>query len=173
MRRLFFLILLPILNAQAAQPSNEAIFSCLMDYSVSSGVILKPLATNEIYEQENYKSAYKASYYFKAGGKDIGYAEKKGQYGIIYAGDIYPIDSAKRLLKTRLSPSQFNPFVADWSKVRDANGIYICVSFNVYGIGPGIGFQKNRAGYLLSASALKRSRILFFISADTALFKGN
>lgn len=166
MKWILFFCLLITFTAQAAQPSRAAIFSCMSGYSVSPKVTLVEFPTNEINVEDDYKSGYHATFYIKVDGKDIGYAEKNDQYGIIYADDIYPVNGAKRLLNTKLQASDFNPSLASWSKITDATSQYLCVSFNFDGIGRSGSFQKVRGAYLLSIETAQHSRKLFFAVAN-------
>lgn len=148
--------------AQAKEPTDAAIRSCLSGQSISPGVELKQLANNEVSEMDDYKSGYNVTYYFEAAGKEIGYAKKKNINAIIYDGDIFPISKAIILLSTHIKPYDFNPYLADWSEVNDSSGHYLCVSFNFDGLGRSGSFQGERGGYLLSIPLVKRDRKLFF-----------
>lgn len=161
---LFCLLVTP--HVQAAEPSRAAIYSCLLGRSISPTVTLDELPTHEILSQNDYRSGYNATYYFKVGGKDIGYAEKGDRYGIIFAHDIHMANTAKLLIDTTVQPTAFNPSLADWSKISDATGQYLCASFNFEGLGRSGSFQRVRGGYLLSMQAAKHSRKLFFVVAN-------
>jgi hypothetical protein len=150
---------------QASVPSKAAVLSCLSGHSTSTQILLRELPTNEILSQDNYSSGYNATYYFKSNGKDIGYAERSGNYGLIFSGVIYPLGSAKPLLQTTRQPIAFTPYLADWSIVTEAHSKYLCVSFNFDGLGRSGSYQKVRGGYLLS-TGLSRMRRLYFAMAD-------
>ena len=80
---LFCLLVAP--SVQAVEPSKAAIYSCLLGRSISPTVALSELPAHDILSQDDYRYGYNARYYFKVGGKDIGYAEKGDRYGIIFA----------------------------------------------------------------------------------------
>lgn len=157
-------------SVQAVEPSNAVIYSCLLGRPTSPTVTLNELPTNEILSQDDYRAGYNATYYFKANGKEIGYARNGTQFGIIYAGHIYPANTAKNLLNTNIPPSDFDPSLAEWSTIIDTHGQYLCASFNFGGLGRSGSFQAVRGGYLLSISAKKRSTKLFFVVANTGRY---
>ncbi len=167
-----YLLLLGLLLVQhgyAAEPSRAVIYSCLIGYSMASTVHLDELPTNEILSEDDYKSGYSATY-FHIKGKDIGYAEKTGSHGIIFAGNIYPATAAIPLLDTKIVPSPFDPSLASWSMVTNGKERYLCVSFNFEGLGRSGNFQNVRGSYLLSILPAKGSRQLFFGIANTKVY---
>lgn len=153
--------------AQAAEPSSTAMRSCLLGRSISPHVAVRELPNHEILSQDAYRAGYDAPYYFKVNGKDIGYAERGDNYGIIFSGNIYPLKSARRLLSTDAQPMSFNPNLADWNTVTEANRQYLCVSFNFDGLGRSGSFQNVRGGYLLSIKAANHANTLYFVVMNT------
>jgi hypothetical protein len=172
MRWILLCCLIGAQSVQAAEPSNAVIYSCLLDRPTSPTVTLNELPTNEILSQDDYRAGYNATYYFKANGKEIGYAKNGTQFGIIYAGHIYPANTAKNLLNTKTPPRDFEPSLADWSTITDTTGQYLCASFNFEGLGRSGNFQAVRGGYLLSISAKKGTQKLFFAVANTGGYPG-
>lgn len=166
-----FLLVLAISSGTVeAAPSNAAIYSCLLAYSVAQSVQLAELPTSKINVEDDYKAGFDAKFFIKVDGMDIGYAVKNNnQAAIIYSGNIYPLKVARRLLGTKEKPSEFDPYLAEWSQVRDATGDYLCASFPTGALGQSGGFQKVRSGYLLSI-APKQRRTLYFVIADTDRF---
>jgi len=133
----------------SAVPSKAVQSSCLVGEATSTAVNVVELARNLISEQENYADGYDAVYYFLDGKTEIGYGEKSGKGGVIYAGKIYPIEHAKVISMPHSKPSEFSPALASWNRVRDASGAYLCVNFNFDGIGRSGSFQNFKGGYLL------------------------
>lgn len=166
-----FLLLLAISSgAVEAAPSKAAIYSCLLAYSVAPSVQLAELPTSEINVEDDYKAGYDATFFIKVDGRDIGYAVKKNnQAAIIYSGNIYPLKAARRLLGIKEKPSEFDPYLAEWSKVGDATGDYLCASFPTGALGQSGSFQKVRSGYLLPIDP-KQTRALYFVIANTDRF---
>lgn len=172
MKKLPIVWLLLTSSVVAAEPSKEAIFSCLLGRSISPQTSLVEFAGNEILTQDNYQPGYEASYYFQVEGIDIGFAQNGKKVALIYDGSLYSLKNARLVLGTKVKPSSFAPDLADWSQVRDRSGEYLCVSFNFEGLGRSGSFQYVRGGYLLSLSNEKRSRELFFVTADTSRYAG-
>ena len=137
------------LSAHAKTPSNVAISSCLAAQALSSSVKWRPIATDKIYSEDDYKDGFDATYYVIAGGKQIGYAERGEEKAIFYGDHIFPIARARMLPGFNLRPTELNPFAADWATVEDESGTYLCVSFPFGGLGRSGGFQKYRSAYLV------------------------
>lgn len=164
--RIFLLLIAASSNALAAPPSKEAIYSCLLAYSVAPSVRVVELPTKEINVEEGYRAGYDAKFFIRHAGKDIGYAEKGNSAAIIYSGRLYTLTSAQPLLGTTEHPNEFDPYLSDWSQVRDRTGRYLCVSFPTGILGQSGGFQKVRSGYLLAIDE-KPARTLYFAIANT------
>ncbi|GJJ00997.1 hypothetical protein RugamoR64_15350 [Duganella rhizosphaerae] len=160
-RGLFFLLSLVVLDAWAAEPSRAAILSCLSARAVSSSVTWRALPTEEINSQDDYKDGFNATYYLNLQGKDIGYAEKGAEKGILLDHKIYPVDSARALSGFATRPTELNPYVAEWGTVTDARGKFVCVSFPFGVLGQSGSFQKNRSAYLMSLTGSKNARVLY------------
>ena len=137
------------LSAHAKTPSNVAISSCLAAQALSPSVKWRPIATDKIYSEDDYKDGFDATYYVIAGGKQIGYAERGEEKAIFYGDHIFPIARARMLPGFNLRPTELNPFAADWATVEDESGTYLCVSFPFGGLGRSGGFQKYRSAYLV------------------------
>lgn len=165
---LLFIVIQP---SFAKQPSDAVVFSCLTARSISSDVKFKALETNEIAEMDNYKSGYKAVYYFENAGTDTGYAKNGNRRALIYDGNVFPIEKAFVLPNARLRFYDFNPYLADWSKVTDKSGQYLCVSFNFDGLGRSGSLQAERGGYLLAVPVSKYAKGLFFATGNVNLKK--
>ncbi|RFP15077.1 hypothetical protein D0T23_13895 [Duganella sp. BJB475] len=129
--------------------------------SVSSSVTWRALSTEEINSQDDYQDGFNATYYLAVQGKDIGYAEKGAEKGILFDHKIYPVDSARALSGFAMRPTELNPYVAEWGTVTDSRGKFGCVSFPFGVLGQSGSFQKNRSAYLLSLTASKNVRILY------------
>jgi hypothetical protein len=149
-----------------ATPSTAAIYSCLLAHAVGPSVHLAKLSTSQINVQDDYAAGYDAKFIIKVGDKDVGYATKNRHAAIIFSGQIYPLKAARRLLRIKEAPTEFDPFLAEWSKVSDASGGYLCASFPTGDLGQNGSFQKVRGGYFLQIDR-KRPRALYFVIADT------
>jgi hypothetical protein len=152
-----------------AAPSTAAIYSCLVAYAVGPSVQLAELPTSEINVEDNYAAGYDATFFIKVDDKDIGYATRNKRAAIIFSGHVYPLESARRLLGIKEAPTEFDPFLAEWSKVSDATGGYLCVSFPTGDLGQNGSFQKVRSGYLLQIDR-NQPRALYFVIANTDRF---
>ena len=152
MKRLCLLILggLFSFNAHAKTPSKMAILSCLAAQAMSPSVKWRPIATDKIYSEEDYKDGFDASYYVISSGKKVGYAERGEEKAIIYGEHIFPIARASMLPGFDVRPTELNPFSADWATVYDKSGSYLCVSFPFGDLGPSGSFQKYRSVYLVA-----------------------
>jgi hypothetical protein len=129
---------------------------CLATRATSPNVVLRELPTNEVLSQDDYKSGYAAPFYFKAERQDIGYAVRGNGAALIFSSRLYPLASAKAVLGTTMAPSTFNPNLSDWSTVGESRGRYLCVSFNLDGLGRSGSFQNVRGGYLLSITGTRK-----------------
>lgn len=165
-RALFFLVSLILLDAQAAEPTRAVILSCLSARSISSSITWSALPTAEINSQDDYEDGFNATYYLTLQGKDVGYAEKGAQKGILFDHKIYPVDSARVLSGFATRPTELNPDVAEWGTVTDRRGKFICVSFPFGALGQSGSFQKIRSAYLLSLTGVKDARILYFATGN-------
>jgi len=165
LRRLFLLLLVSS-DSLAATPSKHTIYSCLLAYSVAPSVRVTELPTKEINVEDDYRAGYDAKFFIRHAGKDIGYAQKGNSAAIIYSCRIYPLTTARPLLGTAEQPSEFDPYLGEWSLVRDRTGRYLCVSFPTGILGQSGGFQKVRSGYLLAVDE-KPVRTLHFVIANT------
>ena len=155
-----------LLDAQAAQPSKSAVYSCLAAQSVSPSVTWRDLPTKEINSEDDYKDGYDATYYLVADGKEIGYAEKGKSKAILYDRNLYPIELAQALPGFEVRPAELNPFFAEWGTVKDASGRYLCVSFPFGVLGQSGSFQMNRSAYLMPFNGEPGSRILYFATGN-------
>lgn len=164
--RIFLLLLAVSSGALAASPSKEAIYSCLVADSVAPSVRVTELPTKEINVEDDYRAGYDAKFFIRYAGKDIGYAQKGNRAAIIYSGRLYTLTSAQPLLGTTEQPSEFDPYLGEWSQVSDRTGRYLCVSFPTGILGQSGGYQKVRSGYLLAINE-KRARTLYFAIANT------
>lgn len=163
MTRLCLLLLSGLIafNVNAKPPSKMVIRSCLAAQAVSSSVKWRPIATNKIYSEEDYKDGFDATYYVISDGKQVGYAERGEEKAIIYGDRIFPIARALMLPGFNVHPTELNPYSADWATVDDKSGSYLCISFPFDDLGPSGSFQKNRCGYLISVARTKRRPILY------------
>lgn len=149
-------------GAFAAEPSDAVVRTCLGAEAVSSKVSYRTLPNQEVLSQEGYKPGYNASYYVDIGGKDIGYAEGQNRQAIIYSGTLYPLESAIAIKghDSQHAAVQFNPYLAEWGRIREHKNRYLCVSFNFDGLGRSGSYQNVRGGYLLDVGT--RNRRLYF-----------
>lgn len=163
MRRVSFVILLfTVANfVQAKPPSRVAIISCLSAQTMSVSVKWLPLPSQHIYAEDNYKDGFHAVYYVRRRGIQVGYAERGEIKAVLYGHQLFPISKAQALPGFATSPSELDPFSADWATVTDSNGTYLCVSFPFGDLGQSGSFQKNRSAYLLAVDSAKRPRILY------------
>ena len=78
MRRLCLLLLSGLIafNVHAKTPSKMVILSCLAAKAMSPSVRLRPIATDKIYSEDDYKDGFDATYYVISHGKQVGYAER-------------------------------------------------------------------------------------------------
>ena len=163
MKRLCLLLLsgLIAVNVHAKTPSKMVILSCLAAQAMSPSVKWRPIATDKIYSEEDYKDGFDATYYVIFGGKQVGYAEREDEKAIIYGGQIFPIAQARMLPGFDERPTELNPFSADWATLADKSGSYLCVSFPFGDIGQSGRFQKYRSAYLIPVGRGKRQPILY------------
>ena len=152
MKRLYLLPLICLIafNVHARTPSKMAILSCLAAQTMSPSVKWRPIATDEIYSEDDYKDGFDATYDVISGGKQIGYAERGQEKAILYGDHIFPIAQAHMLPSFNLQPTELNPFSADWTTIDDKSGSYLCVSFPFGDLGRSGGFQKYRNAYLIA-----------------------
>ncbi len=145
-------------GAFATEPSDAVVKSCLGGEAVSSKLAYRPLRTQEVLSQDEYKPGYNATYYVEIDGKDIGYAEGESNHAIIYYGRLYPLNSAIAINENynQQETIQFNPYLAEWSFIQEKRNLYLCTSFNFDGIGRSGNYQKVRGGYFLEVSRKKR-----------------
>jgi len=167
------LCLLPLLDAQAAAPSQLAVYSCLAAQSVSPTVKWRDVSSKEINSEDDYKDGYDATYYIVVEGKELGYAEKGESKAILYDRNIYPIKLAQALPGFDVHPTELNPFSAEWGTVQDSRGRYLCVSFPFGVLGQSGSFQSNRSAYLIPLSAEHGRRILFSATGNISSFFSN
>ena len=75
MKRLCLLLLSGLItfSANAGTPSETVILSCLAAKAMSPSVKWRPIATDKIYSEDNYKDGFDATYYIISGGKQVGY----------------------------------------------------------------------------------------------------
>jgi hypothetical protein len=158
-------------SASAAEPSRDVAGSCLLGYSLSPHIHVREYKTNEIITEDDYADGYDARFFLQVSGKDIGYAEKGEQFGLIYAGKVYQGTDAKPILGTPGDPAPFEPELASWGEVRDRGRKYLCVSFNFSGLGQSGSFQKVRGGYLMPLPPTGSKNSLFFFIANTDEFR--
>lgn len=162
MKRLCLLLLsfLIAYNVHAALPSKMAILSCLAAQAMSPSVKWRPIATDKIYSEDNYKDGFDATYYVIFGGKQVGYAERGEEKAILYGDHVLPIAQARMLPSFNVRPTELNPFSAEWSTVDDKSGSYLCVSFPFGDLGQSGSFQKYRSAYLLAIDSERGRPIL-------------
>ncbi|SEN98431.1 hypothetical protein SAMN05428959_10417 [Duganella sp. CF517] len=168
MERLCLLLLSGLLaaNLHAKTPSKMITLSCLAAKAMSPSVKLQPIATDKIYSEEDYKDGFNATYYVISHGKQIGYAERGEENAIIYGDYLLPIARARMLPGFNVRPTELNPFSADWAKVGDKNGSYLCVSFPFGDLGQSGGFQNYRSAYLIAVNGNTGRPILFAATAS-------
>jgi hypothetical protein len=117
---------------------------------MSPSVKWRPITTDKIYTEEDYKDGFDATYYVISGGKQVGYAERGKEKAIIYGDYILPIARARMIPSFNVRPTELNPFAADWATVDDKSGSYLCISFPFGDLGGSGSFQKHRSAYLIS-----------------------
>ena len=162
MRRLCLLLLSgPIaFNVHAKTPSEMVILSCLAAKAMSPSVRLRPIATDKIYSEDDYKDGFDATYYVISHGKQVGYAERGDEKAIIYGDHILPIARARMVPGFNVRPTELNPYSADWATVDDKSGSYLCVSFPFGDLGRSGSFQKYRSAYLVDVDYGRAQPIL-------------
>lgn len=138
------------LEVHAKMPSKMAILSCLSNQAMSPSVKWRPLSTDKIYSEDDYKDGFNATYYIILGGKKVGYAEKGRNKAILYGDEIFLVAQARMLRGFDVRPTELNPFSADWATVTDRSGSYLCVSFPFGELGQSGSFQQNRSAYLMA-----------------------
>ena len=144
MRRLCLLLVGSVIafNVHAKTPSRLEILSCLAAQAVSPSVKWRPIATDKLYSEEDYKDGFNASYYVISGGKQVGYAERGAEKAIIYGDRILLIAQARMLSGFNVRPTELNPYSADWATVDDKSGSYLCISFPFGDLGQSGSFPK-------------------------------
>ncbi|USX12801.1 hypothetical protein NHH88_24400 [Oxalobacteraceae bacterium OTU3CAMAD1] len=170
MKRLCLLLLSGLIafNVHAKTPSKMVILSCLAAQAMSPSVKWRPIATDKIYTEEDYKDGFDATYYVISDGKQVGYAERGEEKAIIYGDHIFPIVQARMLPGFNVPPTKLNPFSADWATVDDKSGSYLCVSFPFGVLGQSGSFQNYRSAYLIAVDDNKGRPGLF--SATGSIF---
>jgi len=151
-RRLCWLLLSGLIafNVHAKTPSKMVILSCLAAQAMSPSVKWRPIETDKIYSEEDYKDGFDATYYVISEGKPIGYAERGEEKAIIYGDQVLPIALARMVPGFNVRPTELNPFSADWATVDDKRGSYLCVSFPFGDLGRSGSFQQHRSAYLIA-----------------------
>lgn len=137
-----------------------AVLSCLAAKAMSPSVKWRPIATEKIYSEDNYKNGFDATYYVMFGEKQVGYAEHGDEKTIIYGDQVVPLAQARMLPGLNVRPTKLNPFSAEWSIVDDKSASYLCVSFPFGGLGRIGTFQKYRSAYLIALAYEKGRPIL-------------
>lgn len=170
-KRVFLLIAMVVCEARAAEPSRNAIISCLSASSTSASVKWRALPTEEINSQDAYRDGYDATFYIIEAGMEIGYAEQGAAKGIIFDSKIYPLTGARALVGFSVRPTELNPYTAEWGMVTDASGKYLCVSFPFGGLGQSGTFQKNRSAYLMPFVAANKPRVLYYATGNLELIR--
>ena len=157
MKRLCLLLLSGLIafNVSAKTPSKMVILSCLAAQAMSPSVKWRPIATDQIYSEEDYKDGFDATYYVISDGKQVGYAERGEEKAIIYGGRLFPLAQARMLPGFDVRPTGLNPYSADWATVDDKSGSYLCISFPFGGLGQSGSFQKYRSAYLIAVDRNK------------------
>jgi hypothetical protein len=140
-------------ECEAAPPSYELSLSCLYGQSAFGTVKLLPLPTSAIDTEEDYSGSYDAKYLIRSASGDVGYATRGEVAALIYRKKVYPLSGATPLSSNRLRPDEFNPFLAEWSEVSQANDKFLCVSFPVGALGLSGRHQHVRGAFLLSLKA--------------------
>lgn len=163
MKRLCMLLLTSALalDVQAGMPSKLAILSCLAAQAVSSPVKWRPIATDKIYSEDDYKDGFNATYFIILNGKPVGYAERGENKAILYGDEIFPVARARMLPGFEVRPTELNPHMAEWATVTDGTGSYLCISFPFGDLGQSGSFQRNRSAYLVAIGHSKGPRVLY------------
>ena len=149
------------LEVQAKPPSRAAVISCLSAKSISAATRWTLLPDEKIYSEPDYMDGFNAIYYIKSGSKAIGYAERGQIKAILYGNQLFPLDKAQPLLGFAPTPTELDPFVAEWSVVTDRGTNFLCISFPYGDLGLSGSFQKNRSAYLLAMGKARTPRTLY------------
>ena len=166
MSRLCLLLLSSLItfNVHAKTPSKMVVLSCLAAHAMSPSVKWRPIATDKIYSEEDYKDGFDATYYVISDGKQVGYAERGKEKAIIYGDLIFPVAQARMLPGSNVRPTALNPFSADWAIVYEKSGSYLCVSFPFGDLGRSGSFQRYRSAYLIAVDYGSGRPILYAVT---------
>ena len=148
-------------SAHAAKPSAAVVDACL--HGESRGhAIWTAIATDEVDRDDDFRGGgYKATL-FRAHGRDVGYAEKDGRDGLIWGRSIVLLKRASPLDQPPETPSTFTPLLADWSSIQQGSQRFLCVNFNLDGLGRSGSFQKVHGLYLMRIPPHGKSKPALF-----------
>lgn len=135
----------------SATPSTQVIQSCLTMEPVDESVRyvnLKP----DVFNEEDDEDAKTTSRTIIYRNQKVGIWEKAGSdnFGLVYGDRKIPASRVARLGK--YPPSPFTPYTAAWGEARDDRHTYLCITFNLEGLGQSGSFQNIRGLYLIETS---------------------
>jgi hypothetical protein len=143
-------------SANAAEPDEKVITSCLQAASTHPAVRLQEIPTHEVTEEDDYKPGFDAKYMFNYAGADAGYAVGKTDQALIYRGKLYRLSRSIPIGDNHnIGPAEFDPRLAVWSTAQEGKQKYFCVGFNFDGLGRSGSFQHVYGGYILDGRAGK------------------
>lgn len=147
-------------SAHAAKPSAEVVDACLQGESRGHAT-WTAIAMNEVGIDDDFPGGHKATL-FTANGRDVGYVEKDGRDGLIWGRTIVPLKRAVPLDQSPETPSSFTPMLADWSTIQQGSQRFLCVNFNLDGLGRSGSFQKVHGLYLMRIPQRRTSKPALF-----------
>jgi hypothetical protein len=157
------LVMLLCNSGYGAPPDENIVKSCLLAHASAPSVTILHLNPREFSQEDDYADGFNATCKFKYNGADAGYAERKSDRALIYLNKIYTLTTALPVGDNhKITPSEFEPTLAQWSIVKKKREKFFCVSFNLEGLGQSGNFQNVVGGYLINT----RTKEMFFVVRD-------
>lgn len=131
-----------------SQPSKEVVQTCVKAESTSPRVKYVDVPANEINESVDHDSG-RIDTTIRFDRDEIGTWEtgSPSAFGLIYKGKQISLDDVAHLSEEK--PIRFALELARWGVVSEGAKSYVCVTFNVDGLGQSGSYQRVRGLYLL------------------------
>jgi hypothetical protein len=150
-------------SLNAMPPSENTVMSCLASQATDSSIVVKSITPQDVIEQDDYSDGFDAPYTFEYEGGDVGYARNKTDQALVFEGKLYKLSSAQPDGNNHgIKPVDFAPTLAEWNIVKEAQAQFLCITFNLEGLGQSGSFQDVHGGYLLNT----KNHELFFVVRD-------
>lgn len=135
-----------------SQPSKDVMQTCVKAESTSPRVKYVDVPANEINESVDHDSGRNdTTIRFELDEMGTWETGSPSAFGLIYKGKQISLDDVARLSEEK--PARFALELARWSIVSEGAKSYVCVTFNVDGLGRSGPHQSVRGVYLLDRNA--------------------